>query len=309
VPPGLNIALRLYDAEYGVLHDWVAPSQPGQDTPLVADLPAPGRYVLEVADGSDDARDPAPFTLKADLTPTADGFEPDNSFGHAAPLAFDAAVKAAILPQRDGDFFALEVAHRGALKVVASAVPPALNIAMRVYDANYAVVQDWVAPSTPGQDTILLTDLPAAGRYIVEVRDGNDDARSVDPYTLTATFAAAEDSNEPNDRFATASALALAEATKTTILPRRDVDMFRLEAGKGPLTVKATGVPARLDVALRLYNQDLAVVRDWTVPSQPGQDTILKADLPGPGTYYLEVRDANDDATAPDTFTLIATQP
>ena len=181
----------------------------------------------KLADGNDDARDPAPFTLTAEFTPTKDEFEPNNSLGHAAPLAFDKPVQAAILPQRDGDFFALEVAHRGALKVVASAVPAALNIAMRVYDANYAVVQDWVAPSTPGQDTILLADLPAPGRYTLEVRDGNDDARAVEPYTLTASFTAAEDANEPNDRFARASALGIDEATKTSILPRRDVDFFR----------------------------------------------------------------------------------
>jgi hypothetical protein len=62
-------------------------------------------------------------------------------------------------------------------------------------------------------------------------------------------------------------------------------------------------------VALRLYNQELAVVRDWTVPSQPGQDTVLTAELPAAGTYYLEVRDAYDDASAPEAFTLIATQP
>ena len=58
-------------------------------------------------------------------------------------------------------------------------------------------------------------------------------------------------------------------------------------------------MPAKLDIALRLYNQDLAVVRDWAVPSQPGQDTILKAELQKPGAYYLEVRDANDDASPP----------
>ena len=77
----------------------------------------------------------------------------------------------------------------------------------------------------------------------------------------------------------------------------------------GPLTVTAGAVPAALDVAMRLYNQDLGVIADWTVSPGPGQDSVLHAELPAPGVYYLELRDGNDDASAPDAFTVTATQP
>lgn len=309
VPPGLDIALRAFDADYATLRDWVSPAQPGQDTIMVVDLPAAGRYVIETADSYDDARDPAPYALTARFVPTGDAAEPNDRLSTAGPLAFDMPTRGAILPRRDGDYFAVEVDHRGELKVVASAVPANIDVAIRLFDANYAVVQDWAVPSAPGQDTVFVADLPAPGRYVIEVRDSYEDARSVSPYMLTAGFTPAEDATEPNDRFTGAVPLALGAPVSTSILPRRDGDMFVLDAAMGPLTVKATGVPPMLDVALRLYNSDLAVVRDWAVPSQPGQDTILAADLPAAGRYYLEVRDSYDDSRSPLSFTVTATQP
>jgi hypothetical protein len=62
------VVARVWNADKGVLTDWFGPLTVGGPTRVIADLPAAGRYLVEVRDGRDDARSPVPYTLKVDLS-------------------------------------------------------------------------------------------------------------------------------------------------------------------------------------------------------------------------------------------------
>jgi hypothetical protein len=58
---------RVWNADKGVILDWQAPLRAGGDVTGIAEIPAAGKYYIEVADSRDDARSPSPYTLKAVL--------------------------------------------------------------------------------------------------------------------------------------------------------------------------------------------------------------------------------------------------
>lgn len=307
IPAAIDPALRLYGPDNAMLRDWQS-TPAGVDNTFVVDLPGPGRYVIELADSYDDARSPAPLKLNAAFIASPDANEPNNTSVAATGLAFDVPTQLTILPRGDHDNFVLDAAHRGRLSIATTGVA-GIEVAMRLLDSNLNVVRDWATAPAAGAPFTFDADLPTAGKYWLQVADAYDDGRSIQPVTLTATLTAAEDALEPNDRPRDAKPLALGTPVQTSILPRGDHDLYLLDTTAGPLTVRASQVPINIDVAMRLLDANLDVVANWTSSPAPGADGELKLEVPAGGRYWLEVADSYDDASAPDPFTLTATQP
>lgn len=307
VAPELDINLRVWNGNKDVLTNWYAPLAKGGNTDALVDLPAPGLYYLEVRDGSDDASSSQPYTLSATFTPSPDLNEPNDDFNRATPLAFDQPTPATILPARDADWFAVTVEQHGELRLGVTNVPAELDVALRVWNSNKDVMTNWYTPLAKGGDTDALVDLPGPGVYYVEMRDGTDDARSVQSFTVTASFTPSPDAFEPNNDFGQAASLVLGQALQATILPVRDVDWFAFSVTThGELRVEISGVPAELDVALRVWNGNKDVLTNWFAPLAKGGNTSALVDLPAPGRYLLEVRDGSDDARSVQPFALRA---
>jgi hypothetical protein len=273
-----------------VISDWFAPLKQGGDTQGVIDLAEAGRYYLEVHDGSDDADSDQPYTLSTVFTPTVDENEPNNAFGAAKALAFGAPMPATILPRGDADWYHIDVDEHGELAVAITGVPANLDLVFRVWNSNKDVISDWFAPLKAGGETLANFDLPAPGRYFLEVHDGNDDDRSVQPYTLTATFTPSADLFEPDNAFGSAAALKVGETVAATILPAGDADWFAFSVPHhGELTLAVTQVPADVAVFVRIWNGNKDLISDWFRPLAKGGDTPGTFDLPEAGAYYLEV--------------------
>src|SRR6185295_11907883 len=131
-PDNLDLYYRVWDASHQIVRDWVAPYKKGGVTEGFADLPRPGVYFIEVVDGNNDERSVEPATLSTIFTPALDSFEPNNSFGHAAPLALDKPYRANILPQGDSDWYLVEAPSAGKFSVVIDEVDPALDVSVRL---------------------------------------------------------------------------------------------------------------------------------------------------------------------------------
>ena len=141
----------------------------------------------------------------------------------------------------------------------------------------------------------MVVDLPGPGRYVLELADSYDDARSPQPLALTATFTPSVDASEPNNNTAQATALALGAPVQFTILPKGDSDFFGFDAPhRGHIKATATGLP-NIEVAMRLYDADRNVVRDWGTAPAAGVDLVYESDLPKPGHYWLQISDSYDD--------------
>ena len=60
--------------------------------------------------------------------------------------------------------------------------------ALHGINADYAEIQYWIAAPRPGGDTTGTVTIPAAGWYWMEIRDGNNDARSPEAFRVTRVF-------------------------------------------------------------------------------------------------------------------------
>ncbi len=313
VPDELDIFLRVWDLNGKVVTDWAGPPRKGGDTAMDSALPAPGTYLIEVVDGNRDAATVEPFSLDFAFTPVSDVAEPNNAFGDAVLVEATGGYRPAIFPRGDVDWLAVDVPHPGELTMEVTKSSEDLDIYLRVWTADKTVLRDWFGPARHGGDVYDFADLPAPGRYFIEVTDGNRDASSPDPFDLDLSYIAQADQYEPNNGQADAAPLTPGRTVAFNILPRGDVDWFRVDvATGGELAVLIEESPENLDLHFRVWNEDREVVRAWVAPYRMGGVAEGFADLPLAGTYYIEITDGNRDersiehATLSTTFTPIA---
>jgi hypothetical protein len=159
----------------------------GGENVQVVDIASPGRYLIEVRDGRNDARSSQPYTVAVELQPTGDVFEPNDAVGSAAPVALGETVTGSILPKGDADWYRVDVAAIGALRVAISESPDNLDMSVRFWDSSARAISGWKGPLAIGGPVEAEVDVKAPGSYYVEVRDGRNDARSPAAYSLTLT--------------------------------------------------------------------------------------------------------------------------
>jgi hypothetical protein len=304
VPQSLDVAFRVHNRDKQVIADWMVPPRPGGDTVGMVDLPRPGDYYIEINDSYNDQGDIAHYRFETAYTPEPDQYEPNNSLGWATLVSTDAEFLFNILPRGDVDWFAVQVEYPGELKIGIDEGPKDLDLHYRVWNADRQVIRDWVAPYAKGGLTEGFADLPQAGFYFIEVVDGANDARSVEPATLQTQFTPANDSYEPNNGFGAASPVEAQGSWQAHILPQGDSDWFRLEApAAGELTVGLVGVPDPLDIYFRVWDAN-GGASNWYGPAKPNGDYAVPVPIAAAGAYCLEIADGNNDARSPVPFTV-----
>jgi hypothetical protein len=231
--------------------------------------------------------------------------EPNNSFGTANMVAAKGQVEGTIRPQKDVDWYKLEVDHQGELQVQITKVPAELDVVVRAWNANKDAITGWFAPLRAGGDTQAMIDLLKEGEYYLEIRDNRDDARAIEPYSLQLAFTPTADQHEPNNSFAKASLVKMNETIEGNIFPRRDHDWYKLEVpAQGELEILITNVAPEMDVVFRLWNTKESVIAGWVKPLRKGGDTVDSVHLTSEGTYYLEIADSHDDERSIQPYTL-----
>lgn len=307
-PAELDLFARVWDANHAVVVDWQGASRPGGALDARFALPGPGRYWIETSDGYNDQESATPFKLAVDFTAADDPFEPNNALGAASPLPATADLLATIYPRTDADWFKLWVSEPGLLTVTATKVPEALDIAMRVWNLDGQVVEDWAVPARLGGDTLLEAEIAEPGIYMIETADSYSDAASVLPFTLNVAFSPVADLDEPNNIFGEAAIVAPTGERTLAIFPRGDADWLALDIDHpGELRLAVTESPETLDVYLRVWTADKAVLKDWFGPPRIGGDVDDFADLPSPGRYFIEIVDGSNDQASRDLFKLALT--
>jgi uncharacterized caspase-like protein len=296
VPENLDISIRLWTLDGAVVKDWQVPARPGGETMLEAELPEPGIYAIEMADSYNDQANTATFGLSVAFMPVGDDSEPNNTFGLAAQRAGSASGRMAIFPRGDTDWLSIDVDHPGELTLLASNAPQNLDLHLRVWNANKDVVKDWTGPLRIGGDVETFADLPEPGRYFIEVTDGSNDQASAALFDFSTKFTPQPDQYEPNNGMASAAPLTPGGEILFNILPRGDLDWFRVESpAQGELRVEIDEGPDNLDLHYRVWTADRQLIHDWIAPYRKGGLTEGFADLPKAGSYFIEVSDGYSD--------------
>ena len=147
VPEELDIYLRVWNANKHTISNWYGPLKQGGDTEMIFDLPTPGVYTLEMADGKNDARSNQRFRVDMKFQPSVDLAEPNNDYGSAAVLAIGEPIKATHLPAKDNDWYRVHVDEQGQLDVNITDVPPNLDIFYRIWNSEKHTISGWSWPS------------------------------------------------------------------------------------------------------------------------------------------------------------------
>lgn len=303
VPENVDLWARVWDANRAVARDWQGAARPGGALDVAFALPGPGRYFIEMADGNNDNDSAEPFTLEFDFVPSNDPLEPNDSIGAARPIPLPSTFRPAIFPKGDRDWFRLWAPEPGKLTLIAEKVPQNLDIWMRLWNLDGAVVRDWQGPARDGGDTLFEAELAAPGVYLVEMADGNNSAESPDTFAFVAEFTPVGDETEPNDSFGQAAHLEPSGRHRLAMFPRGDRDWLAIDVDHpGELKMLATGSPKDLDLHMRVWDSNKDVIRDWIAPLRKGGDNEGYADLPRPGRYFIEIADGNSDASSEELF-------
>ena len=305
VPEELAISLRLWNADRDAISGWFAPLAKGGNTEAIFDLPGPGRYVLQVAGGDSSQRSVEPFVLSTNFTPATDPFEWNGRFGDATPLELNYSVPLNILPAGDADWFQIDAPHHGELLLQAAQVPQSMAVRMRVWDAEKNTITGWFSPLAAGGNTSALVDLPAPGRYYVEVAGGDGSQRDITAFLFTTRYTTAADQGEPNNDFDTATPVILDDTIPANILPAGDRDWCEFEVTEpGDLHILVTNAAPELAVSFRLWNAERNTISDWFRPLSQGGDVEAVQPIAEPGMYYIEVADNDSSARSVQPYLL-----
>lgn len=263
-------------------------------------------------------------------TPRADTGEDNDRHRAASPVRLGKPIEATMLPRNDRDSYWFAISQPGALAVNIDKVPEEMKLAFRVYGAQKSHIPGrrvsdgelpdygWVSAETRGESVAAVVDLPARGTYYVEVKDQHN-KRAEDPYRITLSFEATRDDGEPDNEWQLASPIELGKAVAAAIMPRGDVDWYRIDAeSQGVLRVDVSETPENLKMTFRVYDSKRATIRaeavrgttgahGWVSAVHEGGPAAATIKLPGAGTYYLEVKASSGDARSAKSYALNTT--
>lgn len=302
-PENLDLGYRVVDGSGVEAQYWTVAPRQGGDLSGFFDVARPGRYFLQLADTNNDASSIEPFGLDLKFTASLDAYEPNDGIGSARVLTPGGEVPFTILPRGDADWFRITVEQPGELAVSIDEGPQDLDIAYRVVNYDWSELAYWVPPYRKGGLTEGFVDFPLPGTYFLEIRDGSNDGRSIEPATLKTVFTPTLASNEPNNAFGEATPVEISGETRAHILPRGDADWHVFYApSAGELDVEIDEVAENLDVAFRVLDAERSEIQYWISAPRPGGVTTGTIPIPAPGWYWMELRDGNNDERSTQPF-------
>jgi hypothetical protein len=276
---------------YGKNYNWITrkdASNPGDQVTLLVDVPGPGQGFIAISD-LDRKAHPSDYSFIANFLPAKDEGEPNNQVGDSTEIGFDQTVSAHICPVDDVDFYKFYVDSAGIMEVKFDQVPSDMKTRIDLYNKNF----NWITrkdASNAGDVLSWEVDLPGPAVHYIAILDLDRKARS-DPYSFTATFRSAPDSNEPNNQVGESTDMGLGQTVTGYICPVDDVDFYKIWVDHPTiLEAKLEKVPSDMKARIDLYgkNNNWMTRRD---ASNAGDTITLESDLPGPGVYYLAILD------------------
>jgi len=187
-PANLDMAFRVVAVDGSEVRGWQTSPALGKPFSAWADIRSPGDYFIEVRDGWNNARSAAPYVMRARFAATADPAEPNDTLSTATPIAPGQRISASILPIGDADYYRFHVAGPARLRVTFTKSPPNLDMAFRILAVDGREIKGWQTAPQLGAPFSATVPLPAGGEYLMEVRDGWNNARSPDPYEVFIGF-------------------------------------------------------------------------------------------------------------------------
>jgi hypothetical protein len=288
--------LRLLDRQGGLIQERGTPA--GQANGFDAALPA-GSYTVEIMEWGDNAASPDPLTLTAAIDAGVDPLEPNDGDEAASALRPGEMPAGRIWPRGDRDVYRLDVERPGFLRVRDQGHPMERHVIVR--DAAGTQLGEAGAHSGTPLD---LTVQVQPGRYAIEVREWGMNGESLAPYRMLVDTLPDDglDDPAPAQGMKAVRELKPGSLAGATLLPVGDVDVYRMALpGAGRLHLRSAGSMER---HVQLFGPDGAMLAE--VGSHSGNAGELEWFVPGPGTFFVALREWGDNAWSADAYTLSA---
>jgi len=299
VPSNLRPYLTLYNGNAGYLYQYATTDAEGGAVTLTYAVPETGTYYVKVHDRDGDRS--AANTYRLTVTGANLGFvppdepaaleaEPNNEF-RSATLIAQGAVSGSF-EANDYDWFRFQVNGPSRL-TLSLTVPSTIQSEISVYDGNNSQRLVRTAEN-PGDGSEIVLTIDEPGTWYVRIRDVKGTV-SAEDYQIVLTLDPVVDAYEPNPDFARASPIAIGAQIEATVFPASDMDWFQIEVEEpGLLRLSLSNVPQNVEARLHLYdeNRSQKLFKEALNGGDPVETSYL---APGPGTYYVQVYDRNQD--------------
>lgn len=234
------------------------------------------------------------YTVTASLQAVTDPYEPNNTFATATVLRSGVELRDPwIYYTGDEDFYRIDLTVASQLNVQISQMGDRVRWRYQLYDANQSLVHDsnWVYADYGDYSRDNWFDL-ANGTYYLKIFARTDHdyydtlCHSTQPYRIRATVYPAQDPNEPNNTFATATSLISGEPiTSVRLYLAGDVDYYKFTpTANSQVTVFLKNPPDHY-YRYQIYNSAQNLIYDRGEFLGEVTETHHLA----PDTYYLRV--------------------
>ena len=264
----------------------------------VGPLPA-GEYVLRAREWNNNvaATSPMTFTIRCVWAP--DPHEPNSAFSSARVFQTGEEVRGYILPRGERNHFRFEIRRPGQTRISLQR-PENIWIRSIIYSFDGSEIAN-LGCSGPSAEGVYRLD---PGVYVAEVREWNNLAASLDPFTLRIEEIeddGMDDAKQEAGAIRVFRTLPLGALRGGTILPQGDRDWYQVTLpNAGVLKTFLLRSPSVWQ-RLALFDTKGQRLTDAGV-SGPRGDISFHA--PGPMTLFLQVREWNDNAADSSPYIL-----
>lgn len=261
-------------------------------------LPA-GEYVLQAREWNNNTAAPSRMTFTIQCRWASDPHSPNSELSSARALRTGEEVRGYILPRGDRNHYRFEVKRPGQVRLWLQRPE---NIWIRAFfsRADGAEIANLGCSGTTAEAVYRLDP----GAYVVDVREWNDNAASLDPYTLR--IEEIEDDGFDDAKQEEASVrifrpLPLGLLHGGTIFPQNDRDWYQATLPSAGVfkafLLRAPSIWQRVT----LFDTKGGRLTDAAVSGARGE---LSWHASGPATVFLQVKEWNDNAADPSPYIL-----
>ncbi len=229
--------------------------------------------------------------------------EPNNKIEQANDITLGQPFSLTINPKGDMDWFKVNLAEQGYLKVQASQVPEEIGL-----EIVFALYQEWEGKKEKRlrgwrrlPDALFISE---AGTYYFVIKDDHDDASSGKPAQIKVDFLKEFDPTEPNNGPEDAKEIEFGADLKIAVYPVEDQDWLKVKVEKqGYLTIKSKNVPEGITPEVKYFVFDewadpkVKTIRDWK--RLPDACFVSEA-----GEYFMLLHDDHDNGASETPYDL-----
>ena len=273
----------------------------GDVSEIVYLITDPGDYFLRIRD-QDGAISDQPYQVTLTMNLDPDVHEPNASYSTAGELPLNTPVQGNVFPTGDHDWYWFQIMEPGTAQFSVTGQADNIQSSIQVYDENLQQLlhKETLNSGVPLEDSLRIQ---TPGLYWLRVRDRNDNAYSLQSYTVSVNFVPVSDANEPNNRYRDATAIVDQNQVLGLIHPNNDWDWYRFTVDQPQRIRIQVSQPGGIRPDLRLFDDSKAhLARVYA--RNFGETVTMVYDITQADEYFITVSGSGESGSSTEPYAL-----